>query len=89
MLLILPVTIDCDCDYVKRDFNLISTVITLVCVYIRHSLPVKRDMEERERTLDHILAQYTTFVKPAFEEFCQPVRESNTFACYSLLFICT
>lgn len=27
----------------------------------------------RGRDLDQILNQYTTFVKPAFEEFCLPV----------------
>lgn len=27
----------------------------------------------RGRDLEQILSQYTTFVKPAFEEFCLPV----------------
>ena len=35
--------------------------------------PVLRDIEERGRDLEHILLQYTTLVKPAFEEFCLPV----------------
>jgi len=30
-------------------------------------------MKDRGRQLDHILNQYMTFVKPAFEEFCLPV----------------
>jgi uridine kinase len=34
---------------------------------------VLRDIRERGRTLDSVLEQYTTFVKPAFEEFCLPV----------------
>lgn len=32
-----------------------------------------RDISERGRDLESILAQYITFVKPAFEEFCMPV----------------
>ena len=31
----------------------------------------------RGRDLEQILSQYTTFVKPAFEEFCLPVRSST------------
>jgi len=31
-------------------------------------------MKERERPLEQILHQYITYVKPAFEEFCLPVR---------------
>ncbi len=34
---------------------------------------VLRDISERGRDLESILAQYITFVKPAFEEFCLPV----------------
>ncbi len=37
-------------------------------------ISVIRDVNERGRDLDQILYQYTTFVKPAFEEFCLPVR---------------
>lgn len=32
-----------------------------------------RDISERGRDLESVLAQYITFVKPAFEEFCLPV----------------
>ena len=31
----------------------------------------------RGRDLEQILSQYTTFVKPAFEEFCLPVSISS------------
>ncbi|UYV64017.1 UCK1 [Cordylochernes scorpioides] len=34
---------------------------------------VLRDVSERGRDLDQVLTQYTTYVKPAFEEFCLPV----------------
>lgn len=34
---------------------------------------VLRDISERGRDLESVLAQYITFVKPAFEEFCLPV----------------
>lgn len=35
---------------------------------------VPRDIKERGRDLDQVLTQYMTFVKPAFDEFCSPVR---------------
>ncbi|NXS13761.1 UCK1 kinase, partial [Neodrepanis coruscans] len=38
---------------------------------VRLSRRVLRDMK-RGRDLEQILTQYTTFVKPAFEEFCLP-----------------
>lgn len=34
---------------------------------------VLRDTKERGRDIENILHQYTTLVKPAFEEFCLPV----------------
>uniref|UniRef100_A0A8C4S2Y4 uridine/cytidine kinase n=1 Tax=Erpetoichthys calabaricus TaxID=27687 RepID=A0A8C4S2Y4_ERPCA len=39
----------------------------------RLSRRVLRDITERGRDLEQVLAQYITFVKPAFEEFCLPV----------------
>lgn len=45
-------------------------------------LIVLRDMK-RGRDLEQILTQYTTFVKPAFEEFCLPV-SANVIAKNSL-----
>jgi len=36
---------------------------------------VLRDIKERERDLEQILHQYTTLVKPAFEEFCLPTKK--------------
>ncbi|XP_043942761.1 uridine-cytidine kinase 2-like [Protopterus annectens] len=39
----------------------------------RLSRRVLRDISERCRDLEQVLTQYTTFVKPAFEEFCLPV----------------
>lgn len=39
---------------------------------VRLSRRVLRDVH-RGRDLEQILTQYTTFVKPAFEEFCLPV----------------
>lgn len=41
-------------------------------ITLRFFLLVLRDMN-RGRDLEQILTQYTTFVKPAFEEFCLPV----------------
>lgn len=37
-------------------------------------ISVLRDISERGRELEQVLHQYITFVKPAFEEFCLPVR---------------
>ena len=34
-----------------------------------------RDIEDRGRALEHVLHQYTTLVKPAFEEFCIPTKK--------------
>lgn len=36
---------------------------------------VLRDVKERGRDLEKILHQYTTFVKPSFEEFCLPTKK--------------
>ncbi|XP_059093633.1 uridine-cytidine kinase 2-like isoform X2 [Tigriopus californicus] len=36
---------------------------------------VLRDIEDRGRDLEHIILQYTTLVKPAFEEFCLPTKK--------------
>jgi len=36
---------------------------------------VFRDIEERGRNLENVLNQYTTLVKPAFEEFCIPTKK--------------
>ncbi|GAB6026109.1 Uridine-cytidine kinase 2-A [Chamberlinius hualienensis] len=41
----------------------------------RLSRRVLRDIRERGRDLEQILFQYTTFVKPAFEEFCLPTKK--------------
>lgn len=41
----------------------------------RLSRRVLRDIEERGRDLEHVLHQYTTLVKPAFEEFCLPTKK--------------
>lgn len=37
-------------------------------------LLVPRDINERGRDLEQVLNQYMNFVKPAFEEFCLPVK---------------
>ncbi|MEQ2201800.1 hypothetical protein XENOCAPTIV_018318, partial [Xenoophorus captivus] len=36
---------------------------------------VLRDISERGRDLESVLAQYINFVKPAFEEFCLPTKK--------------
>uniref|UniRef100_UPI0037E9575A uridine-cytidine kinase 2-A n=1 Tax=Semicossyphus pulcher TaxID=241346 RepID=UPI0037E9575A len=41
----------------------------------RLSRRVLRDLGERGRDLESVLAQYITFVKPAFEEFCLPTKK--------------
>ncbi|XP_042908401.1 uridine-cytidine kinase 2-A isoform X2 [Parasteatoda tepidariorum] len=41
----------------------------------RLSRRVLRDTRERGRDLDQILKQYTTYVKPAFEDFCLPTKK--------------
>lgn len=44
---------------------------------------VLRDIRERGRDLEQVLAQYTTLVKPAFEEFCLPVTNNCIFFKYA------
>ena len=41
----------------------------------RLSRRVLRDISERGRDLEKVLHQYTTLVKPAFEEFCIPTKK--------------
>ncbi|XP_074616715.1 uridine-cytidine kinase 2-A-like [Acropora palmata] len=41
----------------------------------RLSRRVIRDTQERGRDLEQVLATYTNFVKPAFEEFCLPTKK--------------
>lgn len=42
---------------------------------VRLSRRVMRDVKERGRSLEVVLSQYDQFVKPAFEEFCQPTKK--------------
>lgn len=37
---------------------------------LRFMILVQRDLTERGRNIRQVLHQYTTFVKPAFDEFC-------------------
>lgn len=46
--------------------------ITDVCCLVS-MFTVLRDIQDRGRDLEQILHQYTSLVKPAFEEFCLPV----------------
>ena len=41
----------------------------------RLSRRVQRDIVDRGRKLENVLTQYTSFVKPAFEEFCLPTKK--------------
>ena len=49
----------------------INEIINVADVFRR----VLRDISERGRDLEHVLHQYTTLVKPAFEEFCIPTKK--------------
>jgi uridine kinase len=42
---------------------------------IRLARRVQRDLTERGRNIVQVLHQYTTFVKPAFDEFCFPTKK--------------
>ncbi|XP_065346885.1 uridine-cytidine kinase isoform X1 [Cloeon dipterum] len=42
---------------------------------LRLARRVLRDIKDRGRDLDHVLNQYTMYVKPAFEEFCLPTKK--------------
>ena len=47
-------------------------MLQIIFKYFRR---VIRDIEERGRDLEHVLHQYTTLVKPAFDEFCIPTKK--------------
>lgn len=40
---------------------------------IRLSRRIQRDMAERGRTIEDVLAQYNRFVKPSYDEFIKPI----------------
>ena len=42
---------------------------------IRLARRVERDTKERSRPLEHVLHQYLSLVKPAFEDFCLPTKK--------------
>lgn len=56
----------------------------MTCVSARCVLwpAVLRDISQRGRDLESVLAQYITLVKPAFEEFCLPVSRVVLFSCF-------
>lgn len=41
----------------------------------RLSKRVIRDVKDRGRDLELVINQYIKYVKPAFEEFCQPTKK--------------
>merc|ERR1711936_1519835 len=73
------------------DVVLVEGILVFYCPAIRHLFDLKlfvdsdadirlarrvmRDIEERGRDLETVLHQYTTLVKPAFEEFCIPTKK--------------
>ncbi|KAI6656029.1 Uridine-cytidine kinase 2-A-like [Oopsacas minuta] len=52
-----------------------SDVILFEDSDVRLSRRILRDMSQRGRTLESILKQYATFVKPCFEEFTLPTKQ--------------
>merc|ERR1712038_530273 len=58
---------------IRKKFNLKLFVDTDADT--RLARRVMRDISERGRDLEHVLHQYTTLVKPAFEEFCIPTKK--------------
>ena len=61
-------------DYPEEVFMILNLFI---CLYLINDIfcmiEVLRDIRERGRDLEQVLSQYTSLVKPAFEEFCLPV----------------
>merc|ERR1719192_2816830 len=58
---------------IRKKFNLKLFVDTDADT--RLARRVLRDISERGRDLETVLLQYTTLVKPAFEEFCIPTKK--------------
>ena len=42
---------------------------------------IKRDMEERGRTLDSVIEQYLTVVKPMYHQFIEPTKRYANSLC--------
>lgn len=66
------------CGFLYKCIFVISlndSYLILFIVLWAFLVSVLRDIGERGRELEQVLAQYITFVKPAFEEFCLPVSE--------------
>ncbi len=63
---------DPDTRLARRGEN-IKKMSPRLTALLRNFVSVQRDITHRGRELDHIIKQYTTLVKPAFEQFCLPV----------------
>ena len=68
----LKLFVDTDADTRLARWILILHSLNLNHEYFRRVL---RDISERGRDLENVLHQYTTLVKPAFEEFCIPTKK--------------
>lgn len=69
---------ECPCGFLYKCIFVISSNDSYLILFIvlwAFLVSVLRDISERGRELEQVLAQYITFVKPAFEEFCLPVSE--------------
>ena len=73
----LKLFVDTDADIRLARLKLKYDIVTFVrynIVYMNYRR-VMRDIEERGRDLETVLHQYTSLVKPAFEEFCIPTKK--------------
>merc|ERR1712110_1154792 len=77
-------------DFANADVIIVEGILVLYHAPIRDMFEMKifvdcdadtrlarrvlRDIEERGRSIETVLHQYTEFVKPAFEEFCLPTK---------------
>ncbi|KAK3088737.1 hypothetical protein FSP39_023150 [Pinctada imbricata] len=62
-------------NYVTNSRENDYTVVNPADVVLFEGNFVLRDTKERGRDIENILHQYTTLVKPAFEEFCLPTKK--------------
>ena len=88
---------DADTRLARRGRNLVNNSYSLATILELNSpdpayskfniILVLRDIEDRGRDLEQVLHQYTTLVKPAFEEFCLPVsfQTSKRYSAYFMM----
>ena len=57
-----------------QDVFIVEGILVLEDKRLRDLMDIKRDMEERGRSLDSIIEQYSSVVKPMYHQFIEPTK---------------